>query len=269
MNLGVRIYPGRYHVDSLFHDYKVLINPSTTAVVCMTTAEALAMGKIVICANHPSNEFFKQFPNCHTYNTNNEFMKLTLAALAEDPVPLTDEHRHALSWEAATERFVEAADLNEATQEKALAAPKPFMLISSDDWSRSVEEASAYLHNTVSGIEAAHCVFGAIPETLQPDEQLRKELGLVSSERKLFLGHQICCSPCTSAYITINQLEHGLACSRTIVSLFKSLQGNAIANRQYIVVTIRHISVVHVDCHASSPSEFFSLLNWTFPRCIH
>ncbi|RZR72459.1 hypothetical protein BHM03_00013693 [Ensete ventricosum] len=158
-------------------------------VVCTTTAEALAMGKIVICANHPSNEFFKQFPNCHMYNTNNKFVKLTLAALAEDPVPLTDDHRHALSWEAATERFVEAADLNEATQEKALSSPTPFMPISSDDWSRSVEEASAYLHNTVSGIEAARCVFGAIPETLQPDEQLRKELGLVSSEHKLFLGH--------------------------------------------------------------------------------
>ncbi|CAL9144630.1 unnamed protein product [Musa hybrid cultivar] len=159
LNLGVRIYPGRDHVDSLFHDYKVLINPSTTDVVCTTTAEALAMGKIVICANHPSNEFFKQFPNCHTNNTNNEFVKLTLAALAEDPVPLTDDHRHALSWEAATERFVEAADLNEATQEKALASPTPFMPISSDDWSRSVGEASAYLHNTVSGIEAARCLW--------------------------------------------------------------------------------------------------------------
>lgn len=145
--------------SSIGLSYKVLINPSTTDVICTTTAEALAMGKIVICANHPSNEFFKQFPNCHTYNTNNEFVKLTLAALAEDPVPLTDDHRHALSLEAATERFVGAADLNEVTQEKALASPMPFMPISSDDWSRSVEEASAYLHNTVSGIEAARCLW--------------------------------------------------------------------------------------------------------------
>ncbi|WOL14976.1 hypothetical protein Cni_G23757 [Canna indica] len=188
LNLDVRSYPGRDHVDSLFHDYKVLINPSTTDVVCTTTAEALAMGKIVICAEHPSNEFFKQFPNCRTFNTCNEFVSLTLKALVEDPVPLTDDHRHALSWEAATERFVACTELNEIIQEKPVTSPNPFMSMSPDDWMKSVEEACAHLHNTVSGIEAARCVFGAIPASLQPDEQLCKELGLSSPERKLYLG---------------------------------------------------------------------------------
>ncbi|WOL04684.1 hypothetical protein Cni_G13406 [Canna indica] len=186
--LHVRIHPGRDHVDSLFHDYKVFINPSTTDVVCTTTAEALAMGKIVICANHPSNEFFMQFPNCHTYNTTDEFVKLTLKALAEEPVPLTDDLRRALSWEAATERFVEAAELNEVIQEKALPSAKPFMSMTADDWKQSAEEASAYLHNTISGIEAARCAFGAIPATLQPDEQLCKELGLGLPETKMFFS---------------------------------------------------------------------------------
>ncbi|RZS23971.1 hypothetical protein BHM03_00056987, partial [Ensete ventricosum] len=165
--------------------YKVFINPSTTDVVCTTTAEALAMGKIVICANHPSNEFFRQFPNCHMYNTSNEFVQLTLRAIVEEPLPLTDDLRHALSWEAATERFVEAAELNEAIQEKTLLSPKPLLQMSSDDWRKSVEEASAFLHNTVSGIEVARCAFGAIPETLQPDEQLCKELGLGFPEHKI------------------------------------------------------------------------------------
>jgi digalactosyldiacylglycerol synthase len=43
--------------------------------------------------------------------------------------------------------------------------------------SRSMEEASAFFHNTISGFETARCVFGAIPNTLKPDEQQRKELG--------------------------------------------------------------------------------------------
>ncbi|XP_074579901.1 digalactosyldiacylglycerol synthase 2, chloroplastic-like [Curcuma longa] len=189
LTLGTRIYPGRDHVDSLFHDYKVFINPSTTDVVCTTTAEALAMGKTVICANHPSNEFFKQFPNCHTYNSSKEFVRLTLRALNEEPTPVTDDHTYALSWEAATERFIEAAELNEVIHEKTLSPSKPFMSMFPDDWKKSAEEAAAYLHNIISGIEAARRAFGAIPNTLQPDEQLCKELGLSFPRPKLFVGH--------------------------------------------------------------------------------
>jgi digalactosyldiacylglycerol synthase len=90
----------------------LFLNPSTTDVVCTTTAEALAMGKIIICANHPSNEFFKQFPNCRIYNDESEFVKLTMEALSDEPSPMTDDLLHKLSWEAATERFIKAAELD-------------------------------------------------------------------------------------------------------------------------------------------------------------
>ncbi|XP_038980666.1 digalactosyldiacylglycerol synthase 2, chloroplastic-like [Phoenix dactylifera] len=185
LSLPVRVYPGRDHADPLFHDYKVFLNPSTTDVVCTTTAEALAMGKIVICANHPSNEFFKQFPNCHIYNSSDEFVKLTVKALAEDPAPLIDDLRHELSWEAATERFVAAAELNQVVSEEVPpSSSNPFASTSFKSRKLSVEEATASLHQTISGIESARRAFGAIPKSLQPDEQQCKELGLVIPERK-------------------------------------------------------------------------------------
>ncbi|KAI0519116.1 hypothetical protein KFK09_006556 [Dendrobium nobile] len=182
LNLTINIHPGRDHADPLFHNYKVFINPSTTDVVCTTTAEALAMGKLVICANHPSNDFFKQFPNCHTYNSGKEFVKLTLKALSEEPSPVSDELRGKLSWEAATERFVKVAELNWTVSEAIVPSnSKPFMSLSSQELTKGVEEASAILHNTVSGIEVARRAFGAIPKTLRPDEQMCKELGLAES----------------------------------------------------------------------------------------
>ncbi|KAI8026175.1 hypothetical protein LOK49_LG02G00453 [Camellia lanceoleosa] len=91
LELTVRVHPGRDLADPIFHD--------TTDVVCTTSAEALAMGKIVVCANHPSNDFFKQFPNCQTYEDGEGFLKAAHKALTEEPAPVTDTQRHKLSWE--------------------------------------------------------------------------------------------------------------------------------------------------------------------------
>ncbi|PON52919.1 Digalactosyldiacylglycerol synthase [Parasponia andersonii] len=179
LKLVVRVHPGCDHADPLFHDYKVFLNPSTTDVVCTTTAEALAMGKIVVCANHPSNDFFKQFPNCRTYDDSSDFVKVTSKALAEEPVQLTDSQRHELSWEAATERFLRAAELDQALTKNLSRPPsKNFMSTSLNLW-KNVEDLSAQAHHFVSGFEASRKIFGAIPGSLQPDEEQRKELGLV------------------------------------------------------------------------------------------
>ncbi|KAJ4971913.1 hypothetical protein NE237_005012 [Protea cynaroides] len=184
LKLAVKVHPGRDHADPLFHDYKVFLNPSTTDVVCTTTAEALAMGKIVICANHPSNDFFKQFPNCHTYDDAKGFVQVTCKALAEEPVPLTNEHRHELSWEAATERFLRVAELNHAFPSRPEETPtKNFMSITLN-FKRNIEDASAFVHYAASGIEAVRRAFGAIPGSMQPDEEQSNELGLSIPKRK-------------------------------------------------------------------------------------
>ncbi|KAK4264091.1 hypothetical protein QN277_029426 [Acacia crassicarpa] len=180
LELAVRVHPACDHADPQFHDYKLFLNPSTTDVVCTTTAEALAMGKVVICANHPSNNFFKQFPNCWTYDNDKGFVKATLKALTEDPVQLTDAHRHELSWEAATERFLKVAELDKPVVRQLLRSRSNDYLSTSLNLQQKVEHVSTYIHHIASGFEASRRLFGAIPGSLQPDERLRKDLGLAS-----------------------------------------------------------------------------------------
>lgn len=96
------------------------------------------MGKWVVCAKHPSNEFFEQFPNCLTFRNEgirNYFILYTLLytarwsdvmrllapiavflteefaanvfwALNNPPQMLTREQRYTLSWDAAMERYL-------------------------------------------------------------------------------------------------------------------------------------------------------------------
>ena len=81
--------------------YKIFMNASVSDVVCTATAEALAMGKFVVCADHPSNDFFRAFPNYLTYKTPEDFVTKVKEAMANEPQPLTPEQRYNLSWEVA------------------------------------------------------------------------------------------------------------------------------------------------------------------------
>jgi digalactosyldiacylglycerol synthase len=101
-------FPGRVDHASVKR-HKIFINPSVTEVLCTTTAEALAMGKFAIIPYHPSNMWFRQFPNCLMYRNKWEFAASLKWAQAHDPEPLTPELAHQFSWEAATERFIKAA----------------------------------------------------------------------------------------------------------------------------------------------------------------
>ncbi|GAB0498360.1 hypothetical protein MMPV_009703 [Pyropia vietnamensis] len=97
------------HAAPALHGYKLYVNPSNSDVVCTATAEALAMGKFVICLEHPSNAFFSTFTNCYTYRTAEEFSDLLRFCMARQPAPLSADEQYRLSWEAATQRFYTAS----------------------------------------------------------------------------------------------------------------------------------------------------------------
>lgn len=99
---------------------QIFINPSTSEVLCTTSAEALAMGKFVILPSHPSNDFFAQFPNCLTYATKEEFVGNLYYALTHAPEPISKECSYALSWQSATERL-EAAGCIPAEEARKMA----------------------------------------------------------------------------------------------------------------------------------------------------
>ncbi|CAE7405620.1 DGD1 [Symbiodinium sp. CCMP2592] len=107
--------PGIDHADETIHGYGVLVNPSTTDVLCTVSVEALAMGKHLVLARHVSNRFFEQFKDrCHFFEIGDadSFVKAFQAALAAgDPTPLPPEQRRILTWDAATDRLFESAEV--------------------------------------------------------------------------------------------------------------------------------------------------------------
>lgn len=186
--LSLTFHQGRDHAHTSLHGYKVFINPSVSDVVCTTTAEALAMGKIVVCADHPSNEFFRPFPNCLMYKDSQEFVEKVNQAMSSDPLPLSSEQRYVLSWEAATDRFIEYAELGHqpSKQEKKAmglvedVGEKKTMTLSMSlpNLPEVVDNGLAFIHFCASGNEAARLISGALPGTMNYNMQHSKDLHL-------------------------------------------------------------------------------------------
>ncbi|KAA8518457.1 hypothetical protein F0562_015931 [Nyssa sinensis] len=186
LDLNLNFMKGRDHADDALHGYKVFINPSVSDVLCTATAEALAMGKFVVCAEHPSNEFFRSFPNCLTYKTPEDFVAKVKEAMANEPRPLTPEERYNLSWEAATQRFMQYSDLERVfnndngdpqsskTNGKIIAKS-----VSLPNLTQMVDGGLAFAHYCFTGNEFLRLCTGAIPGTRDYDKQHCKDLHLL------------------------------------------------------------------------------------------
>ncbi|GJN02993.1 hypothetical protein PR202_ga20389 [Eleusine coracana subsp. coracana] len=185
LDLSINFFKGRDHADDSLHGYKVFVNPSISDVLCTATAEALAMGKFVICADHPSNEFFKSFPNCLTYKTSEEFVVRIKEAMAGEPQPLTPEQRYSLSWEAATERFMEYSELDKVLNDNnaqpgrggKINKVRKMPLLSK--LSGVVDGGLAFAHHCLTGNEILRLATGAIPGTRDYDKQQCMDLNLL------------------------------------------------------------------------------------------
>jgi hypothetical protein len=151
-------FPGRVdHAE--VKDCSVFVNPSTSEVLCTTTAEALAMGKFTIIPVHPSNTFFLKFPNCLAYRNKFEFVANLRWALTHDPEPLSPELAREFTWEAATERFLQASSITyeEAARREKLGLSK-------------LDERIAWFHNEIgkgATGDMLRKIFGAGPAAHQ------------------------------------------------------------------------------------------------------
>jgi len=146
-HLDMMFHQGRDHADPVLQDYKVFVNPSLSDVVATTTAEALAMGKFVVCAEHPANKFFSQFPNCLIYCNPEEFSQQVEKALSQNPAPLSEEDQRKLTWEAATERLLDVTEMGQGEQARGVEA-----LVDNMCWAA---------HNSLTSLEPLRIVAGA------------------------------------------------------------------------------------------------------------
>ena len=173
--LDVRMLGPLDHAHERVHGYKVFVNPSESDVLCTCTAEALAMGKFAVLKDNPSNQFFKNFPNAYLYSTPEEFSSHVAHCLAAQPEPLQAEHRHMLTWEAATERFLEAAAPGHGDGRVAPDSLQPAHV-------RALDGAFAKAHWAMGCSERIRRAAGAMPNSSQLSVEQALDLGVALPE---------------------------------------------------------------------------------------
>ena len=164
-------FPGRVDHAELKNSHKIFVNPSVSEVLCTTTFEALAMGKFAIVPVHPSNSFFLNFPNCLGYRDSTEFVANLRWALTHEPTPLAGEVAREFTWEAATDRLIEAAAIShqEARDRERLGKSK-------------IDDRIAWVHNQLGkGVkgDVIRKVLGAGPVSNQVkyEKQAKRDEG--------------------------------------------------------------------------------------------
>lgn len=140
------------------------------------------MGKFVVCSDHPSNDFFRAFPNCLTYKTPEDFVAKVKEAMAKEPLPLTPEQRYNLSWEAATQRFMEYSELDKVLNNPGTSSRSNNSLRKSSSMPNLndvVDGGLAFAHYCLTGNEFLRLCTGATPGTREYDNQQCKDLHLL------------------------------------------------------------------------------------------
>ncbi|KAL0374787.1 UNVERIFIED_CONTAM: Digalactosyldiacylglycerol synthase 1, chloroplastic [Sesamum radiatum] len=105
--------------------------------------------------------------------------------MANEPQPLTPEQRYSLSWEAATQRFMEYSDLDKVldnsgdgysgrNSNKGLTKST-----SLPNLNEMVDGGLAFAHYCLTGNEFLRLCTGAIPGTRDYDKQHSKDLRLL------------------------------------------------------------------------------------------
>ena len=101
--------PNRRFWDDI-GQYRVMVNPSRSEILCTATADALVSGRHVVLPDCPGNLPFKDYPNAHFYDDLDGAVAALEHAVDTQPAPPVAARRD-FDWIRACERLAELGDL--------------------------------------------------------------------------------------------------------------------------------------------------------------